>query len=63
MAPAPGRVTVVDPAHFHDLDAKGLEPGEKPVQGRLIGQWAMQDGFYRLDGSREPLEVKQGFGR
>lgn len=50
-------------AYLQDLHPERLKPGEQPVQGRLISNRAVQDGFHRLHGGREPLEVKQGFGR
>jgi hypothetical protein len=53
----------MDPADLQDLHAERLKSGEKPVQRRLIRKRAVQDSFHRLDGGREPLEVKQGFGR
>jgi hypothetical protein len=53
----------MDPAHLQDLHAERLKSGEKPVQRRLISKRAVQHSFHRLDGGREPLEVKQGFGR
>ena len=40
------RIGVLEAAHFHDLYTEGLEPGEKPVQGGLVAQGAVQD---RLD--------------
>jgi hypothetical protein len=49
-------------AHFHDLHAERLEPGEKPLEGCLIPEGAVQDGFDRLHRGGEPLEVEQGFG-
>jgi hypothetical protein len=63
MASAGGRIPVMEPAYFHDLDAERLEPGEKPVQGGLIPDGAVQNGFDRLHRGGERLEVKQGLGR
>src|SRR5260370_19255387 len=57
------RIRVMEAVHFDDPHAERLEPGEKPVQGRLIPEGAMQDRFDRLHRRGEPLEVKQGFGR
>lgn len=53
----------METAYFQDLHAESFKPGEKPMQSRLIGKRAVQDGFHGLHGGREPLEVKQGFGR
>ena len=53
----------METAYLQDLHAERLEPGEKPVQGGLIPQRAVQDRFDRLHRGGEPLEVKQGFGR
>jgi hypothetical protein len=53
----------MEPAYFHDLDTERLEPGEKPVQGGLILDGAVQNGFDRLHRGGEPLEVEQGLGR
>ena len=43
-----GRIPVLEASYLQDLDAEGLEPGEKPVQGRLILNGTVQDGFDRL---------------
>jgi hypothetical protein len=43
-----GRIPVLKASYLQDLDAEGLEPGEKPVQGRLILNGTVQDGFDRL---------------
>ena len=53
----------METAYLHDLYAEGLEPGQEPVQGGLVLQGAVQDGFDRLHRGVEPLEVQQGFGR
>jgi hypothetical protein len=53
----------MEPAYFHDLDAERLEPGEQPVQGGLIPDGAVQNGFDRFHRGGERLEVKQGLGR
>ncbi len=53
----------MQPAYFQDLNAERLEPGEKPVQRRLIPQRTVQQGFDRLYRGGEPLEIQQGFGR
>ena len=53
----------MEAAYFHDLDTERLEPGEQPVQGRLIAKRAVQHGFDRLNRGGEPFEVEQGFGR
>lgn len=42
------RVRVVQTAYFEYLHAERLEPSEKPVQGRLIPERAMQDCLDRL---------------
>jgi hypothetical protein len=57
------RIRVMETAHFDDLNAERLKPGEKPVQGRLVPEGSMQDRFDRLHRGAEPLEVEQGFGR
>jgi hypothetical protein len=36
---------VMETAYLEYLHAERLQPGEKPVQGRLIPQRAMQDRF------------------
>jgi hypothetical protein len=36
---------VMETAYLEHLHAERLQPGEKPVQGRLISQRAMQDRF------------------
>ena len=43
-----GRIPVLEASYLQDLDAECLEPGEKPVQGRLILNRTVQDGFDRL---------------
>ena len=43
-----GRIPVLEASYLQDLDAECLEPGEKPVQGRLILNGTVQDGFDRL---------------
>ena len=43
-----GRTPVLEASYLQDLDAECLEPGEKPVQGRLILNGTVQDGFDRL---------------
>jgi hypothetical protein len=53
----------METAYLYDLYAERLEPGQEPVQGGLILQGAVQDGFDRLHRGVEPLEVQQGFGR
>jgi hypothetical protein len=53
----------MEATYLHDLHAEGLEPGQEPVQGGLISQWAVQDSFDRLHRGTQPLEVKQGFRR
>ena len=35
----------METAYLQYLHAERLQPGEKPVEGRLIPQWAMQDRF------------------
>ena len=53
----------METAYLHDLHAEGLESGQEPMQGGLILQRAVQDGFNRLHRGAEPLEVKEDFGR
>jgi hypothetical protein len=53
----------METAYLEYLNAERLKPGEKPVQGRLIAERAMQDRFDRLYRGSEPLEVDQGLGR
>jgi hypothetical protein len=43
-----GRIPVLEASYLQDLDAEGLEPGEKSVQGGLILNRTVQDGFHRL---------------
>lgn len=45
---ARGRIPVLEAPYLQDLDAERLKPGEKPVQGGLITQRAVQDGLDRL---------------
>jgi hypothetical protein len=60
---ARGRIPVLEAPYLQDLDAESLKPGEEPVQGGLITQRAVQDGFDRLTASVEPVEVEQSFRR
>ena len=53
----------MEATYLQDLHAEGLEPGQEPVQGGLISQWAVQNSFDRLHRGAQPLEVKQGFRR
>lgn len=57
-----GRGRIMQTADFHDLHAEGLQPGQEPVQGRLIPQGAVQDRFDGLYRSVKAVEVQQGFG-
>ena len=43
-----GRIPVSAASYLLDLDAEGFEPGEKPVQVRLIPERAVHDGLDRL---------------
>jgi hypothetical protein len=43
-----GRIPVLKASYLQHLDAECLEPGEKPIQGRLILNGTVQDGFDRL---------------
>ena len=54
---------IVEAAHFQDLHAEQLEPGQQPVQGGLIRQLTVDYGLYRLDRGDQVLEVKQGLRR
>jgi hypothetical protein len=45
---ARGRIPVLEAPYLQDLDAERLKPGEQPIQGGLITQGAVQDGFDRL---------------
>ncbi len=58
-----GRGRIMQTADFYHLHAEGLQPGQEPMQGRLIPQGAVQDRFNRLYRSVKALEVQQGFGR
>lgn len=58
-----GRIPVLEASYLQDLDAECLKPGEKPVQGRLILNGTVQDGFDRLHRGGKPGEVKQGLRR
>jgi hypothetical protein len=57
------RIGVMEAAYLDDLHAEGLEPGEKPVQGGLVAQGAVQDRLDWLHRGAQSLEVKQDFGR
>ena len=57
------RILSVQAADLQDLDAEGLEPGEQPVQRRLISDRAVQDGFDRFYRGGKPVEVEQRLGR
>ena len=50
-------------AHFENMRAKGLEPGQQPLQRREIGKLAVQHSLNRHHGSGEVLEVEQRLGR
>jgi hypothetical protein len=58
-----GRGRIMQTADLNDLHAEGLQPGQEPVQGRLIPQGTVQYRFDRLHRSVKALEVEQGFGR
>ena len=45
---ARGRIPVLEASYLQDLDAECLEPSQEPVQGGLIAEGAVQDGFDRL---------------
>lgn len=45
---AQGRLPVLEASYLQDLDAERLKPGEEPVQGGLIPEGAVDDGFDRL---------------
>jgi len=53
----------VQPADLQDLDPEGLQPGEQPVQSRLISNRAVQDSLDRFHRGGQPVEVKQRLGR
>ena len=57
------RVLSVQPTDLQDLDPEGLQPGEQPVQSRLISNRAVQDGLNRFHRGGQPVEVKQRLGR
>jgi hypothetical protein len=48
FTPGCGRIPVVEASYLQDLDAEGLQPGEKPVQVRLIPERPVHDGLDRL---------------
>ena len=50
-------------AYLLDLYAEHLEPGQQPVQGRLIANLTVHHGLHRFDRGDQVLEVEQGFGR
>ena len=54
---------LVQTAYLLDLYAEHLEPGQQPVQGRLIGQRAVHDRLHRFHGGSQVLEVKEGLRR
>jgi hypothetical protein len=57
------RDLTVQTAYLYDLHTQHLEPGQKPMQGGLIGQPAVQHRFHRFYGGDQVLEVKQGLWR
>ena len=57
------RLPVLEASYLQDLDTERLQPGEEPVQGGLIPEGAVDNGFDRLHRGSEPVEVKQGFRR
>ena len=56
----PGRLPVVQTAHFQDLGAERLEPGQQAIQRGLVGKDAVKHGPDRLHAGVELLEVEQG---
>ena len=54
---------ILEPAHLEDLHAECLQPGQQPVQRRLILQRPMYDGFHRLHGCVQPPVVNKDFRR
>jgi hypothetical protein len=57
------RVLTVQAADLENLDPEGLEPGEQPVQRRLVPNRAVQDSLDRFHRGGEPVEVEQRLGR
>ena len=57
------RILPVQAVDLQDLDPECLEPGEQPIQRRLIPDRAMQDGLDRFHRGRQPVEVEQRLGR
>ena len=57
------RILSVQSADLQDLDPEGLQPGEQPVQSRLISNRAVQDSLDRFHRGGQPVEVKQRLGR
>jgi len=54
---------LVQTAYLQNLCAEHLEPGQQPVQGRLIANLTVHHGLHRFDRGDQVLEVEQGFGR
>jgi hypothetical protein len=57
------RILAVQAADLQDLDPERLEPGEQPVQSRLVSNRAVQDSLDRFHRGAEPVEVEQRLGR
>jgi hypothetical protein len=53
---------VLEAANFQDLHAERLEPGQQPVQCRLILERAVHDGLDLVHGCVQPVEVEQSLG-
>src|SRR5207247_939925 len=58
----PGRLPVVEAAHFQYLGAERLKPGQQPVQRCLVGEDAVNHGSDGFHAGVELLEVEQGLG-
>ena len=57
------RILAVQAADLQDLDPERLEPGEQPVQSRLVPNRAVQDSLNWFHRGGEPVEVEQRMGR
>src|SRR5580658_3688686 len=50
---------VLQTADLLDLHPEGLQPGEQPVQRRLVPERSVHHGLHLLHGRGEPFEVEQ----
>jgi hypothetical protein len=57
------RLLFVQAPDLQDLNSEDLEPGEQPIQGRLVPDRAVHDGLDRFHRGGEQVEVEQCLGR